>query len=99
MVDLGRAIICDMPTSVKPQRMHMRAQGSTVHTHYTTAEIAAKTFEMGAEGIFIPAHFPDFVKPSVLHNIYPTTVSYYLAYSGPQGVSNSERPGLFYPFV
>jgi hypothetical protein len=39
------------------------------------------------------------VKPTVLHNIYPTTVSYYLAFSGPEGSTRQARPGLFYPFI
>ena len=99
MVALGEAIISDMPLIVRAQQMRVKAQGSTVYTHYTPAEIANMTYSPGAQGIFIPAHFPDFVKPTVLHNIYPTTVGYYLAYTGPQGVSNRERPGLFYPFI
>ena len=97
--DLGEPIISDMPSNIQPQRMRVKAQGSTVNTHLTTKEIAARTYKPGAQGIFIPAHFPDFVKPTVLHNIYPTKVGYYLAYTGPQGVSNTERPGLFYPFI
>jgi len=99
MVTLGEAIITDMPSIVRAQRMRLKAQGSTVYTHYTPAEIAEMTYSMGAQGIFIPSHLPDFVKPTVLHNIYPTTVGYYLAYTGPPGVSNTERPGLFYPFL
>jgi len=98
-MDLGDAIISDMPSNIQPQRMRVRAQGSTVNTHLTTKEIAAMTYRWGAKGIFIPAHFPDFVKPTVIANIYPTTVSYYLAYSGPAGRSTHERPGLFYPFI
>lgn len=97
--DLGEPIISDMPSNIQPQRMRVKAQGSTVYTHLTTKEIAAMTFRPGAEGIYIPAHFPDFVKPTVLHNIYPTTVSYYLAFSGPEGSTRQARPGLFYPFI
>lgn len=97
--DLGEPIISDMPSNIQPQRMRVRAQGSTVYTHLTTKEIAAMTFKPGAEGIYIPAHFPDFVKPTMLHNIYPTTVSYYLAYSGPEERTRLARPGLFYPFI
>ena len=97
--DLGEPIISDMPSSIQPQRMRIKGQGSTVYTHLTTKEIAAMTYKPGAEGIFIPAHFPDFVKPTVLHNIYPTTVSYYLAFSGPEGSTRQARPGLFYPFI
>ena len=97
--DLGEPIISDMPSNIQPQRMRIKAQGSTVYTHLTTKEIAAMTYKPGAEGIYIPAHFPDFVKPTVLHNIYPTTVSYYLAFSGPEGSTRHSRPGLFYPFI
>jgi hypothetical protein len=97
--DLGEPIISDMPSNILPQRMRIKAQGSTVYTHLTTKEIAAMTYKSGAEGIYIPAHFPDFVKPTVLHNIYPTTVSYYLAFSGPEGSTRHSRPGLFYPFI
>lgn len=98
-LDLGLPIISDMPSNIQPQRMRVKAQGSTVNTHLTTKEIAARTYKPGAQGIFIPAHFPDFVKPTVLHNIYPTTASYYLAYSGPEERTRHARPGLFYPFI
>ena len=37
MVALGEAIISDMPSIVRPQRMRVKAQGSTVYTHYTPA--------------------------------------------------------------
>lgn len=99
VLTLGEPIISDMPSNIQPQRMRVKAQGSTVNTHLTTKEIAKMTFKPGAEGIYIPAHFPDFVKPTVLHNIYPTTVSYYLAYSGPEERTRQARPGLFYPFI
>ena len=54
MVTLGEAIITDMPSIVRAQQLRVKAQGSTVYTHYTPAEIAEMTYSMGAQGIFIP---------------------------------------------
>ena len=91
-----------MPDSVQPQRMRLRPQGSTPYTRVSTMEIAEMAYKDGAVGIFIPAHFYDFVKAS-RQNITPMMVSYYLAYSQPRPQDYRPgactRPGVFYSFV
>lgn len=91
-----------MPDYVQPQRMRMRPQGSTPYTRMSTQEIAAIAHQPDALGIFIPAHFTDFVKSS-LQNVTPRMVSYYLAYSWPRPQDYRPgactRPGVFYSFV
>lgn len=96
-MDFGRAVVSDMPSVVQPQKMYLKAQGKTPYTHYTTKELADRTYQPGAVGIFIPAHFADFVVE--VHNNTPVWVSYYLAHSEPIGTSGTERPGVFYPFT
>ena len=90
-----------MPDSVQPQRMRLRPQGSTPHTRVSTMEIAEMAHKDGAVGIFIPAHFYDFVKAG-RHNVTWKTMSYYLAYSGPRPPDYrpgaNTRPGVFYYF-
>ena len=91
-----------MPDSVQAQRMRLRPQGSTPYTRVSTMEIAEMAHKDGAVGIFIPAHFYDFVKAS-RQNITPRMVSYYLAYSQPRPQDYRPgactRPGVFYSFV
>jgi hypothetical protein len=81
-VDLSfPGVLSLMPARVQPQRMRLRPQGSTPFTRISTQEIAAEAANVGAKGIFIPAHFYDFVKAS-RQNVTPKVVSYYLASQG-----------------
>lgn len=102
-VDLSfPGVLSLMPARVQPQRMRLRPQGSTPYTRMSTQEIAAEAVKVGAKGIFIPAHFYDFVKAS-RQNVTPKVVSYYLAYTRPvpQDYRPGEctRPGVYYAFV